>query len=132
VSGLAGHQTARAVIEAMIAGEPAPRALAAPGPGKMRNDRLPALAGALSGMRSGPEHAHAAASPLRATGLLDAGLGDLQERVTAHLAAIPGSRGVDGDGVTGPEAGRAGDAAALRPRAGWMRSPARAGRPPPR
>ena len=34
-------------------------------------------------------------------------LRDLQERVTAHLAAIPASWGVDADGVTGPEAGRA-------------------------
>jgi len=40
-------------------------------------------------------------------------LQDLQEQVTAHLAAIPASWGVDGDGVTGPQAGRAGGAAAL-------------------
>jgi transposase len=79
----------------------------------MRNDRLPALAEALSGMRFGPEHAHAAASLLRATDLLEAGIRDLQERVTAHLAAIPASWGVDADGVTGPQAGQAGDAAAL-------------------
>jgi len=113
VSRLAGHQTARAVIEAMIAGERDPRALAALGQGRMSNDRLPALAEALSGMRFGPQHAHAAASLLRAIDLLDAQLRDLQERVTAHLAAIPASWGVDADGVTGPEAGRAGDAAAL-------------------
>jgi transposase len=106
VSRLAGHQTARAVIEKMIAGERDPRALAALGQGKMRNDRLPALAEALSGMRSGPQHAHAAASLLRAIDLLDAELRDLQERVTAHLAAIPASWGVDADGVTGPAAGR--------------------------
>jgi len=62
VSKLAGHQTARAVIEAMIAGERDPRALAALGQGKMRNEKLPALAEALSGMRFGPQHAHAAAS----------------------------------------------------------------------
>jgi transposase len=113
VSKLAGHQTARAVIEAMIAGERDPRALAALGPGKMRNDKLPALAEALSGMRFGPQHAHAAASLLRAIDLLEAELRDLHERVTAHLAAIPASWGVDSDGVTGPEAGRAGDAAVL-------------------
>jgi len=113
VSKLAGHQTARAVIEAMIAGERDPRALAALGRGRMRNDKLPALAEALSGMRFGPQHAHAAASLLRAIDLLEAELRDLEERVTAHLAAIPASWGVDADGVTGPEAGRAGDAAAL-------------------
>jgi hypothetical protein len=33
--------------------------------------------------------------------------------MSAHLAAIPGSWGVDAGGVTGPEAGRAADAAAL-------------------
>jgi transposase len=113
VSRLAGHQTARAVIEAMIAGERDPRVLAALGQGKMRNGKLPALAEALSGMRFGPRHAHAAASLLRAIDLLDAELRDLEERVTAHLAAIPASWGVDSDGVTGPAAGRAGDAAAL-------------------
>jgi transposase len=79
----------------------------------MRNDKLPALAEALSGMRFGPQHAHAAASLLRATDLLEAEIRDLQERVTAHLAAIPASWGADADGVTGPEAGRASDAAAL-------------------
>ena len=114
VSKLAGHQIARAVIEAMIAGERDPRILAALGRGKMSNGKLPALAEALSGMRFGPQHAHAAASLLRAIDLLEAELRDLQERVTTHLAAIPASWGVDADGVTGPEAGRAGDAAVLR------------------
>ena len=61
----------------------------------------------------GPEHAHAAASLLRAIDLLEAELRDLQERVTAHLAAIPASWGVDADGVTGPDAGREQGAAVL-------------------
>ncbi len=113
VSKLAGHQTARAVVEAMIAGERDPRVLAALGRGRMRNEKLPALAEALSGMRFGPQHAHAAASLLRAIDLLDAELRELQERVTEHLAAIPASWGVDADGVTGPQAGRAGGAAVL-------------------
>jgi transposase len=90
VSKLAGHQAARAVIEAVTAGERDPRVLAAPGQGRMRNDKLPALAEALPGMRFGPRHAHAAASLLRSVDLLDAELWDLQERVTGHLAAIPG------------------------------------------
>ena len=119
ISRLAGHQTARAVIEAMIEGERDPRVLAALGRGRMRNDRLPALAEALSGMRFGPAHAHAAASLLRAIDLLEAELRDLQERVTAHLAAIPASWGVDSDGVTGPDAGREQDAAVL-PAAGRL------------
>jgi transposase len=65
ISRLAGHQTARAVMEAMIAGERDPQALAAPGQGRMRNDKLPTLAEALSGMRFGLQHAHAAAYLLR-------------------------------------------------------------------
>ena len=116
----------------MIAGERDPQALAALARGRMRNDKLPALAEALSGMRFGPEHAHAAASLLRAIDLLEAELRDLQERVTAHLAAIPASWGVDADGVTGPDAGRGGTPRSSRPRACWMRFPAWAGRPPPR
>jgi hypothetical protein len=64
----------------------------------------------LSGMRFGPQHAHAA-SLLRAIDLLDAELSDLQEQATAHLAAIPGPLGVDAGGVT--VAGLAADAAAL-------------------
>ena len=49
VSRLAGHQTARAVIEAMIAGERDPRTLAALGRGRMRNGKLPALAAGRAG-----------------------------------------------------------------------------------
>jgi len=64
-------------------------------------------------MRFGPQHAHTAASLLRAIDLLEAELRELQERVTAHLAAIPASCGVDADGATGPEAGRASGAAGL-------------------
>jgi transposase len=113
VPELAGHQTARAVIEKMIEGERDPQILAALGRGKMRSDKLPALAGALTGMRFGPQHAHAAASLLRAIDLLDAELKDLHEQVTAHLAAIPASWGVDAGGATGPDAGRDEGAAVL-------------------
>jgi transposase len=113
VSKLAGHQTARAIIEAMIAGERDPRALAALGRGKMSGDRLPALAGALTGMRFGPEHAHVAASLLSAIDLLEQEIRVAEDAVTAHLAAIPAAWGVDAGGVTGPDAGRDEDAAVL-------------------
>jgi transposase len=113
VSKLAGHQTARAVIEAMIAGERDPQALAALGKGRMSDEKLPVLAEALAGMRFGPEHEDAAASLLRATGLLDAEIDALHDRVSAHLAAIPASWGVDADGTTGPDAGRGDDPAVL-------------------
>jgi transposase len=130
ISRLAGHQTARAIIEAMIAGERDPRVLAAPGQGRMRNEKLPALAEALPGMRFGPQHAHAAASLLRSTGLLDAGLRDLQERVTAHLAAIPGSWAWTPAASPGRRPGRPLTRPCCRPRSGWTRSPAWAGKPP--
>jgi transposase len=113
VSKLAGHQTARAVIEKMIEGERDPRALAALGKGKMRGEKLPALAAALTGMRFGPEHAHVAASLLAAIDLLEEELRVAEDAVTARLAAIPASWGVDADGVTGPDAGRKQDAAVL-------------------
>jgi len=106
VSKLAGHQTARAVIEEMIAGQRDPRVLAALGKGRMSNDKLPALAGALTGMRFGPEHAHAAASLLRAIDLLEEEIRVTEDAVTAHLAAIPAAWGVDADGTTGPDAGQ--------------------------
>jgi transposase len=132
VSKLAGHQTARAVIEAMIAGERDPRVLAALGQGKMRSDKLPALAEALSGMRFGPQHAHAAASLLRAIDLLEAELRDLQERVTAHLARSPRPGAWTPTALPGPRPGGPMMPPCSRPRSGWMRSPAWAGRPPPR
>jgi hypothetical protein len=96
----------------------------------MRNDKLPALAEALSGMRFGLQHAHAAASLLRAIDLVEAELRDLQERVTAHLAAIPASWGVDAGGVTGRRPGGRLTRPRGRLRSGWMRSRAWAGRPP--
>ena len=98
----------------------------------MRNEKLPALAEALSGMRFGPQHAHAAASLLRATGLLDAGLPELQERVTAHLAAIPASRARTATASPGRGPGGPAVRPRCRPRSGSMRSRARAGRPPRR
>ena len=97
----------------MIAGQRDPRALAALGQGKMRNDKLPALAEALTGMRFGPQHAHAAASLLSAIDLLEEELRVTEDAVTAHLASIPAAWGVDADGVTGPDAGRDEGAAVL-------------------
>ena len=79
----------------------------------MRNDRLPALAESLTGMRFGPEHAHAAASLLSAIDLLEEELRVTEDTVAAHLASIPVAWGVDSDGVTGPDAGRDEDAVVL-------------------
>jgi hypothetical protein len=67
----------------------------------MRNDKLPRSPGRcqVPSTRTPPR-------PCCATGLLGAELRELEERVTAHPAAIPASWSVDG--VTGPQAGRAG------------------------
>ncbi len=113
VSKLAGHVTARAVIEAMIAGERDPGALAALGRGRMSIQRVDALEESLSGMRFGPQHAHAAASLLRQVDLLEQEIRDAEDAATAHLATISAAWGVDAGGATGPEAGHGQDAAVL-------------------
>jgi transposase len=113
VSKLAGHVTARSVIEAMIAGERDPGALAALGRGKMSIQRLDALEDSPAGMQFGPQHAHAAASLLRQIDLLEQEIQAAEDAVTAHLASVPAARGVDAGGATGPDAGRDQDAAVL-------------------
>jgi transposase len=106
VSELAGHQTARAIIEKMAEGERDPRVLAALGKGKMRGEKLPALAAALTGMRFGPEHAGVAVSLLAAIDLLEEELRSAEDAVSARLAEIPASWGAGAGGATGPDAGR--------------------------
>ena len=132
VSKLAGHQTARAVIEAMIDGERDPRSLAALGRGKMSNDRLDALAGALAGMRFGPEHAHAAASLLSAIDLLDEQVGPRKTRSPRTWPRSPRPGAWTPTAPPGRTPGGAGTLRCSRPQTGWTRSPGWAGRPPPR
>jgi transposase len=112
VSKMAGAVSVRAMIEAMIAGERDPGALADLALGPMRGKREE-LARAFTGMRFGPQHAFAAAAHLRAVDFLDGEIRALEERVRAHVAAIPAAWGVDAGGATGPQAGRGGDAAVL-------------------
>jgi transposase len=80
--------------------------------GPMRAKRAD-LARAFTGMRSGGQHAFAAAADLRAIGFPDAEISALEDRAEAHLAAVPAAWGVDPDGTTGPQAGRGPDAAVL-------------------
>jgi transposase len=112
VSKMAGSRSVRAMLEAMIAGETDPQALADRAMGPMRG-RRGELVKAFTGMRFGEQHAFAAAAHLRAVDFLDAEIEALQAQVRAHLAAIPAAWGVDGDGATGPEAGAGEDAAVL-------------------
>ena len=111
-SKLAGSESCRAMIEAMIAGQTDPEALADLARSRMRGKRAE-LVKAFTGMRFGDHHAFSAAADLRAIGFLDAEIGALQAQVRAHLAAIPAAWGVDAGGVTGPEAGLGADAAVL-------------------
>jgi transposase len=111
-SKLAGSESCRAMIEAMIAGQRDPQVLADLARTRMRGKRAE-LVKAFTGMRFGEQHAFAAAADLRAIDFLDAEIAALQAQVRAHLAAIPAAWGVDGDGATGPGAGLGDDAAVL-------------------
>ena len=112
VSKMAGSASVLAMVEAMIRGERDPRVLADLARTRMRG-KLGELEQAFTGMRFGDEHAFAAASHLRMIKMLDEEIAALEDRVRAHLAAIPAGWGADADGATGPEAGRGPDAAVL-------------------
>ena len=112
ISKLAGSVSARAMIEAMIAGERDPHVLAEMAQTRMR-PKIPDLVKAFTGMRFGDQHAFAAASLLREIDFADAETDAVEKQVTAHLATIPAAWGVDADGTTGPDAGLGEDAAVL-------------------
>jgi transposase len=112
ISKLAGSVSARAMIEAMIAGERDPGRLADLALTRMKA-RRPELVKAFTGMRFGDEHAFAAAAHLRAAGFLDAEIAALEAQAAAHVKAIPAAWGIDADGTTGPDAGGGADAAVL-------------------
>jgi len=104
-------QSVRAVLEALIAGQRDPRALADLAIGKMRAKRKE-LAEALEG-RFEDRHAELARILLDQTDALTAQIGALENRISELIAQIPAAQGVDADGTTGPEAGRGPDAAVL-------------------
>jgi transposase len=112
ISKLAGAVSARAMIEAMIAGQRDPQVLAGMALTRMKG-KQPDLVRAFTGMRFGPEHAAAAASLLRTIDFLDAEIAAVEQQAAAHLASLPAAWGVDADGTTGPDAGRGEDAAVL-------------------
>jgi len=104
-------QSVRAMLEALIAGERNPGALADLAIGKMRAKRNE-LAGALEG-RFEDHHAELARILLDQIDSLTVQIGTLEERISALIAQIPAAWGVDADGTTGPDAGRGPDAAVL-------------------
>jgi transposase len=112
ISKLAGSVSARAMIEAMIAGERDPHVPAEMAQTRMR-PKIPDLVRAFTGMRFGDQHAFAAASLLREIDFAGAEITALEEQVAAHLSTIPAAWGADADGTTGPDAGLGEDAAVL-------------------
>ena len=98
----------RAMIEALIAGQRDPRAIAELAIGKMRPKRA-ALAEALDGDFQ-PHHGELSRILLDQIDALTARINQLSDRVTELIAQIPAAWGVDADGVTGPGAGTGPDA----------------------
>jgi transposase len=101
----------RDMIEALIAGERSPRALADLARGKMRAKRK-ALTEALDG-RFEDHHAVEARILLRHVDYLTRDIEDLTARASELITQVPAAWGIDADGTTGPGAGQEPDAIAL-------------------
>jgi transposase len=101
----------RDMIEALIAGQRDPRALADLARGKMRAKRKELIA-ALDG-KFEDHHAVEARILLRHVDGLTRDIDDLTARAGELIAQIPAAWGIDADGATGPEAGQEPDAIAL-------------------
>ena len=114
VSAVASKLTtvsARAMIEALIAGERDPQVLAGLARGRMRS-KLGALAEALTGMFS-DHHGQLARMLLDQIDFLDARIARLDTAIGEQLRAISAAWGVDASGVTGPDVGAGPDAPVL-------------------
>src|ERR1700746_411596 len=90
----------RAMIEALIAGQRNPKALADLAKGRLRPKRA-ALAEALDG-RFEPHHGELARILLDQIDALTEKIAQLSDRVTELIEQIPAAQGVDADGATGP------------------------------
>jgi transposase len=95
--------TARVMIEALIAGERNPKTLADLAIGKARSKRAE-LAEALDGDWQ-PHHSELARILLDQIDALTAQIDALTGRVSELIEQIPAAWGTDADGVTGPQAG---------------------------
>ena len=114
VSAVASTMTTKSVrdmIEALIAGERSPRALADLARGRMKAKRA-ALIEALTG-RFDEHHAELARMLLDQIDALTAQIGTLTSRIEELIGAMPAARGVNADGTTGPAAGTGPDAAVV-------------------
>lgn len=103
--------SARAMIEALIAGQRDPDALADLAKGRLRVKHA-ALVQALTG-RFDDHHGELARVLLDQIDALTHQIDHLTTRIEAMIAAIPAAQGVDADGTTGPRAGTGADAAVL-------------------
>jgi transposase len=97
--------TARAMIEALIAGQRDPKTLAELAIGKARAKRAE-LAAALDG-RWGDHHSIQARILLDNIAALNQQIGQLTTQISDLISQIPAAQGVDADGSTGPDAGYA-------------------------
>ncbi len=101
----------RAMIEALIAGQRDPHALADLARGRLRVKHA-ALVQALTGQFD-HHHGELAQILLDQVDALSAQIEHLTARIDELIAEIPAAQGVDADGTTGPQAGTGPDAAAL-------------------
>jgi transposase len=111
VASRIGTMSVREMIEAMIAGQRDPRALADLARGRMKAKRA-ALIEALTG-RFDDHHGELAAILLAQIDSLTTQIDRLTARIGELITAIPAAQGVDADGTTGPGAGRGPDAPVL-------------------
>jgi transposase len=116
VSSLAGNKTARAVVEALIAGERDPWRLADLALGSLRGKRAQ-LAAALEGAVFGPCHARLARMHLDRVDAMDRDVAALDDEIAACLEAVPAAQGITAAGDRSPDPG---PAAAVLPAAGRL------------
>jgi transposase len=112
VSSLARTKTARAIVEAIAAGERDPKALAALAASHVKGGRA-AIERSLEGMRVGDHHPRLIRVHLDHIGLLDRSVETLDDEIEAALDVIPAAWGISADGETGPGAGQDPDPVAL-------------------
>jgi transposase len=104
VSSMAGNKTARAVLEAIVAGERDPKILAALAHGNIKGGRA-AIEQALEGMLLGDHHPALIRLHLDHITLLDRLTAEVEDEIEAALDAIPAARGVTADGVPAADPG---------------------------
>ena len=117
-------ESAKDMINAMIAGQRDPHKLAALARTRMKA-KHDELVEALDGMFD-DHHGELAALLLDQIAALDGKITQLTARAADLAAAIPAAWGINADGTTGPEAALARTPGRCLPWRGWRRSPASA------